>query len=137
MAMLLTAARLGRAASRGVSIVPRDGKMIMSTRLRSSAPSGRLAAGAGAAVKRVPRAASRRSMSAIPKGEQPQQQIETVFERQVREAKADFKAFMTAERQPLKFAGLKATTTIGMLCGHMSFGIAALIYLETDGYTVR
>ncbi|CAM9748116.1 unnamed protein product [Scytosiphon promiscuus] len=137
MAMLLTAARLGRVARGGISIVPRDGKMLMSTRFRSAGPSGRVAAAAGAVVKRAPRAATRRSMSAIAKGEQPQQQIETVFERQVREAKADFKAFMTAERQPLKFAGLNATTTIGMLCGHMSFGIAALIYLETDGYTVR
>lgn len=133
MAMLLTAARLGRVAGRGVSLLPRDGKMLMSTRLRSAAPAGRLAA----AAARAPRAASRRSLSAIPKGEQPQQQIETIFERQVREAKSDFKLFMTAERKPLRFAGLNATTTIGMLCGHMSFGIAALIYLETDAYTVR
>ncbi len=60
-----------------------------------------------------------------------------VFERQVREAKAEFKIFMTRERKPLAFIGLNSTTTIGMLCGHTSFGIAALVYLETDPLTTR
>ena len=60
-----------------------------------------------------------------------------VFERQVREAKADFKVFMTRERKPLAFLGLNSKTTIGMLCGHCSFGIAALVYLETDPLTTR
>lgn len=60
-----------------------------------------------------------------------------VFERQVRDAKAEFKVFMTKERKPLEFAGLNSKTTIGMLCGHCSFGIAALVYLETDPLTTR
>lgn len=60
-----------------------------------------------------------------------------VFERQVREAKAEFKWFMTKERKPLEFIGLNSKTTIGMLCGHASFGIAALVYLETDPLTTR
>lgn len=60
-----------------------------------------------------------------------------VFERQVREAKAEFKFFMTRERKPLEFLGLNSKTTIGMLCGHASFGIAALVYLETDPLTTR
>ena len=75
-----------------------------------------------------------RSLSVVPKGPQ---QVETVFERQVREAKSDVKTFMTQERRPLRFAGLNTTTTIGMMCGHASFGIAALVYLETDVMTVR
>ena len=60
-----------------------------------------------------------------------------VFERQVREAKAEFKVFMTKERKPLEFLGVNFKTTIGMLCGHTSFGIAALVYLETDPLTTR
>lgn len=60
-----------------------------------------------------------------------------VFERQVREAKAEFKVFMTRERKPLEFLGVNFKTTIGMLCGHTSFGIAALVYLETDPLTTR
>lgn len=86
-----------------------------------------------AVAKPVPRRAAR-SLSVVPKSPQ---QMETVFERQIREAKSDFKAFMTQERRPLRFAGLNTTTTIGMMCGHASFGIAALVYLETDVMTVR
>lgn len=62
-----------------------------------------------------------------------------VFERQVHEAKANFQFFMTQERRLLLFASVNTSTTIGMMCGHASLGIAKLVYLETDfnGGTVR
>lgn len=125
-------ARLGRVAARGClnSSAFRPNQGLLSTR------SG---LGAGYGGSRLPTVAkparASRQLSAVPKGEA--EQAETVFERQVREAKADFKVFMTQERMPLEMVGLNWKTTIGMLCGHASFGIAALVYLETDPMTTR
>lgn len=145
-------ARLGRAAFRGISAVrPRTGlrnglrncqvpssssssttlKTATCLSTRSGYGGSRLAA---TAVAKPMTRRTARSLSVVPKGPQ---QVETVFERQVREAKSDVKTFMTQERRPLRFAGLNTTTTIGMMCGHASFGIAALVYLETDVMTVR
>lgn len=123
-------ARLGGVGARSINALraPRTGLAASRSALGSSFGGSRLAI-------MKPARASSRQLSAVPKGEA--EQAETVFERQVREAKADFKVFMTKERQPLQFAGLKFTTTIGMLCGHASFGIATLVYLETDPLTTR
>lgn len=124
-------ARLGRVAARGCisnTLRPKNNALI-SVRPGLGASYG----GSRLAVAKPPRGS--RQLSAVPKGEA--EQAETVFERQVREAKADFKVFMTQERMPLEMLGLKWRTTIGMLCGHVSFGIAALVYLETDPMTTR
>ncbi|CAB1109960.1 unnamed protein product [Ectocarpus sp. CCAP 1310/34] len=124
-------ARLGGVGARSINTLmraPRTGPVVARSALGSSYGGSRLAI-------MKPARASSRQLSAVPKGEA--EQAETVFERQVREAKADFKVFMTKERQPLKFMGLNSRTTIGMLCGHASFGIAALVYFETDPLTTR
>lgn len=148
-------ARLGKAAFRATGAVrPRKGLnsgavsssaltrlktgTTSTTRTRSSLGAKSGYGGTKLATAAVTRPTPRRLLSGVPKGpQQLEQQVETVFERQVREAKSDLKMFMTQERRPLRFAGLNTTTTIGMMCGHASFGIAALVYLETDVMTVR
>eukprot|EP00903_Cladosiphon_okamuranus_P019551 g17982.t1 len=126
LSMARTASRLAR-----VAVGKGEVGLQRSLSVRSRSALGASYGGNRLAVMKLPK----RQLSAVPKGEA--EQVETVFERQVREAKAEFKVFMTRERKPLEFLGLNFTTTIGMLCGHASFGIAALVYLETDPLTTR
>lgn len=44
---------------------------------------------------------------------------------------------MIRERRPLEFLGLRLKTNISNLCGHASFVVLALAYLETDVLALR
>lgn len=55
----------------------------------------------------------------------------------IREILRGFHETMVCERRPLHFLGLRNRTNISNLCGHASFVVLALAYLETDVLMLR
>lgn len=48
-----------------------------------------------------------------------------------------FREAMVKDRRPLAFLGLRTKTNVSNMCGHASFVILALAYLETDVLALR
>lgn len=55
----------------------------------------------------------------------------------VREIIRGVRKAMVKDRSPMQFLGLSTKTNISNLCGHASFVILALAYLETDVLMLR
>ena len=55
----------------------------------------------------------------------------------IRQGLESLREAMIRERRPLEFLGLRLKTNISNLCGHASFVVLALAYLETDVLALR
>lgn len=60
-----------------------------------------------------------------------------VLPAEVREALARFRVGMMKERQPFQILGVQTITTATHICGHASFFILTLAFLETDVLALR
>lgn len=72
--------------------------------------------------------------SAIAMGQEVQQGVARLGEGSVLKQLQDA---MVKERRPLQFLGCQTVTNASNQCGHLSFVILALAYLETDVLALR